>query len=606
MLTLVGSLPITAEDFSLTLEAEDAVLTSVEATTKVYNDEYPGFTGTGFAWMTQAGSVSFNIDVPVKAAYKVVVRGFSYLEDDRLQRIDINGVNKGTDFIFPASKTWLEINLGVFPFKEGENTFEIKANYGYILIDSITITQNPYTFDVTSPLVDENATDETKALNSFLQSIYGKHVLSGQQEMYGGGHDGNLEYEFDWIYDLTGELPAARGFDFMNYNPIYGWEDGTTERIIEWDEKSGIATGCWHINVPKDWETYTLGDVIDWEKATYKQCVPSTNAESTFDVRKAVVKGTKEYDYFQECIKMLAEQFLILQENDVPLIWRPFHECAGQGQSDGSGAWFWWTSGGAETYKELWKLLYTELTETYGVHNLIWTFNYDWVINPDWYPGDDYVDILSHDKYNTEYHRTDGGSGANEDADSANFYTLVDLGKGKKMVAMTENDTIPSVENLIAEEAWWLLVMPWYDNFLTSPTKNNPDTLKTFYQSDLALTLDEIQNWKKDFTDNGNNDSETTSTASTTSATSTTSEPKDPTEPVYGDIDCDGEIAKIGDVILLSKHISKKLALPPNSQNYKNCNVNQKSSSADSVDSVDLKTIIDILIGQKITLPVTE
>ena len=27
----------------------------------------------------------------------------------------------------------------------------------------------------------------------------------------------------------------------MNYNPLYGWDDGTTERIIEWgNERNGI------------------------------------------------------------------------------------------------------------------------------------------------------------------------------------------------------------------------------------------------------------------------------------------------------------------------------------------------------------------------------
>ncbi|MDR0920276.1 MAG: hypothetical protein LBM93_13700, partial [Oscillospiraceae bacterium] len=539
LLTILASFPLNAaEEFTAFFEAENAELTGVEAAEKVYNDEYPGFTGTGFAWMTNGGTVKFNINVPTQNAYKVVVRGFSYLEDDRLQRIDVNGVNKGSDFIFPSSKTWLDINLGLFPFKEGDNTFEIKANYGYVLIDSITVSESPYSFDITTTLVDENATKEAKGLNAFLNSIYGKHTLLGQQEMYGGGHDDNLEYEFDWIENLTGELPSARGFDFMNYNPMYGWEDGTTERIIEWDSRGGIATGCWHINVPTEWDTYILGEAVDWQKATYKQTVPHANAQSDFDVRNVVIEGTKEYDYFQLCIDDLAEQFLILQEAGVPLIWRPFHECAGGGNSDGSGAWFWWASAGAETYKELWQLLYTELTEKRGIHNLIWTFNYDWVINPDWYPGDEYVDILSHDKYNTEYHRTDGKTGVNEDADAANFYTLVDLGNGEKMVAMTENDTIPSLDNMFNEAAYWLLVMPWYDNFLTYPNKNDPETLTALYQSDFGLTLDEID-WKSFIQEGGENDTTTTTSDSLS---------------LIGDIDCDGGVGKMADIVLLAKY----------------------------------------------------
>jgi len=91
---------------------------------------------------------------------------------------------------------------------------------------------------------DPNATPETRALMKYLTSVYGKYVISGQQEIYGNGNDGNYELEFDYIYEKTGKYPAIRGFDFMNYNPLYGWEDGTTARIIDWvKNRGGIATG---------------------------------------------------------------------------------------------------------------------------------------------------------------------------------------------------------------------------------------------------------------------------------------------------------------------------------------------------------------------------
>ncbi len=47
----------------------------------------------------------------------------------------------------------------------------------------------------------------------------------------------------------------------MNYNPLYGWDDGTTERIIEWgNERNGIPTVCWHINLPTDFANYEIGE----------------------------------------------------------------------------------------------------------------------------------------------------------------------------------------------------------------------------------------------------------------------------------------------------------------------------------------------------------
>ena len=64
-----------------------------------------------------------------------------------------------------------------------------------------------------------------------------KKIIAGQQETYGGGNDYNYELEFDYIKGLTGKLPSIRGFDFMNYNTISGWDDKTVERIIDWVKK---------------------------------------------------------------------------------------------------------------------------------------------------------------------------------------------------------------------------------------------------------------------------------------------------------------------------------------------------------------------------------
>lgn len=176
----------------------------------------------------------------------------------------------------------------------------------------------------------------------------------------------------------------------------------------------------------------------------------------------------------------------------------PFHEAEGNGGLNGEGAWFWWASAGSEVYKQLWDLLYTELTETYGLHNLIWTYNsYVYSTSPAWYPGDDQVDIVGYDKYNTIYNRYDGLSGVpNEDAITSIFYQLVDLTYGKKMVAMTENDTVPSVQNLTEEKSGWLYFLPWYGEHLMSSAFNYPATLTTLYQSNYVITLDELPDLK--------------------------------------------------------------------------------------------------------------
>lgn len=489
------TVPVHADSPLFTIESENALLSSdLQVTTEIYGQPKPGFSGSGFVWMQNSGTITFTVTVPETGMYAISTRYMQELSaDGRLQYLSVNGVTKGS-YMLPYTTTWSDFNFGYQKLNQGSNTIQLKAGWGFAYFDTFTVDYaNLDPLDVQPVLTDSQATPETQLLMNYLTEVYGNHIISGQQEIYGGGNDGNTELEFDWIHNLTGKYPAIRGFDFMNYNPLYGWEDGTTDRMIDWvNNRDGIATASWHINVPRNFTTYQLGDHVDWKEATYKP------TETNFNTANAVIPGTKEYQYVMSTIDDLAEQLLILQDNNVPVLFRPYHEAEGNGGLNGEGAWFWWASAGADVYKQLWDMLYTELTETYGLHNLIWTYNsYVYNTSPAWYPGDDQVDIVGYDKYNTIYNRTDGLSGVpNEDAITSIFYQLVDLTGGKKMVAMTENDTVPSVQNLTEEKSGWLYFCPWYGEHLMSSSFNYPATLKTLYQSDYVITLDELPNLK--------------------------------------------------------------------------------------------------------------
>lgn len=483
--------PVHADTAFFTIEGEDAQLTSdLQVATEIYGQPKPGYSGSGFVWMQNSGTITFTVTVPETGMYEISTRYMQELSPDgRLQYLTVNGVTKGS-YMLPYTTEWSNFDFGYQKLQQGSNTIQLKAGWGFAYFDTFTVDiADLDPLNVQPVLTDPEATPETQLLMNYLTDVYGDHIISGQQEIYGGGNDGNYELEFDWIYNLTGKYPAIRGFDFMNYNPLYGWEDGTTDRVIDWvNNRGGIATASWHINVPRNFTTYQLGEFVDWKDATYKP------TETNFNTANAVVPGTKENQYVMMTIEDLAEQLLILQENNVPVIFRPYHEAEGNGGLNGEGAWFWWASAGAEVYKQLWDLLYTELTETYDLHNLIWTYNsYVYSTSPAWYPGDDQVDIVGYDKYNTIYNRYDGLSGVpNEDAITSIFYQLVDLTDGKKMVAMTENDTVPSVQNLTEEKAGWLYFCPWYGEHLMSSAFNYPATLTTLYQSDYVITLDEL------------------------------------------------------------------------------------------------------------------
>ncbi len=470
-------------------EAEDCTtLSGSTITTNVYGTEYPGYSGDGFVWAGNSGGVTFDVSLTEGAMYEIRTTCWMYLGnigETRMQNVSVDGESIGS-FYIPNNGEWIDFSFGFVYLEPGEHTIEIgsSGSWGFVLYDTVTFDYADMPeHNLSDATCDENATSETKALMSYLTDMYGNHIISGQQEIYGGGNNGDTELEFEYIYEHTGKYPVIRGFDLMNYNPLYGWEDGTTGRIIQWvAQRGGIATASWHINVPQDFTSYELGDTLDWQKCTYKPT-------SSFNTANCLDSSTKEYAYLMLAIEDLAEQLLILQEANVPIILRPFHEAEGNNNTDGSGAWFWWGSAGADVYRELWKLLYTTLTEEYGIHNCIWEVNlYSYANSYQWYPGDEYVDMVAYDKYE--------GSPYTWGVEAATtvFLTLVNYTNDTKIVALSENDKIPDIDIMVREGAWWSYFCPWYGNFITDGVYNTVESLDKLYNSEYVITLDEVPN----------------------------------------------------------------------------------------------------------------
>lgn len=615
MCSVMPSVMATGETAKLVFssECEDLELADgATVATKVYNDEYPGFTGDGFVWVASAGTMSFTVDAPETGMYRLVTKSIMYLGNDgeiREGKVSVeraDGTKWEKTVKIPHTDDWSEFSFGDVKLTKGENKITFGGGWGYCLYDSVTLAQTPppdYSV-ATDTLIDSKATDEAKALMKYLKSVYGSHIISGQQEIYGGGNDGDSELEFNYIKDKTGKLPAIRGFDFMNYNPLYGWDDGTTERAIEWaKDKNGIVTASWHINVPIDFENYELGDAVDWKKCTYKNYQESN---STFNTANVLVEDSKERAYFEEAMKDLAEQLLRLQDAGVPIILRPLHEAQGNEGNYGNGtSWFWWGDRGSDVYKGIWKLLYNTLTETYGLHNIIWEFNsYNYSNSPTWYPGDEYVDIVAYDKYNVQNNRDDGlSSGPNLSAISSIYNYLVELTGGKKMVAMAENDTIPALDNLTVENAGWLYFCPWYGEHLMSDTYQDVDNLKEIYTSDYCITLDELPEDLYKLSDTEPTTSATATTATATSATketTTVTTSKSDSEILYGDANLDKSV-DIADAVAVASFVgdSKKNTLSADA--LANADV---QNIGDGVTANDALAIQQFLAGSIKELPV--
>lgn len=571
-------------------EAEECTLLSGgTVATKVYNDEYPGYSGEGFVWAGNSGGMKLEVDLDKGAMYELSTRCWMYLGaigENRLQTVAVDGEVIGSYYISNYGD-WTDFSFGYFYLSEGKHTIEIGASgsWGFILYDTVTFDYAVMPkLDIEPTPCDQKATDETKALMQYLTSQYGNHILSGQQEIYGGGNDGDSELEFEYLKDTTGKYPAIRGFDVMNYNPLYGWEDGTTERIIDWvSKRGGIATSSWHINVPIDFDNYEVGDTVDWQKCTYKNYQSSN---STFNTENILSEGTKEREYFDAAVKMLAEQLLKMQDANVPIIFRPLHEAQGNYGRYGDGtSWFWWGDRGPEVFKKLWKLLYTKLTEEYGVHNCIWELNlYELDNSFEWYPGDAYVDMVAYDKYEGSPYTW------GTDPASSVFLTLVNDTEDTKMVALAECDKIPTVQGMVNEGAWWLYFCPWYGEYLMSENNNKKSDLKETYNSEYVVTLDELPAdlYKLDGKTTSDQPIETTTTQETTTISSPTS------DIMVGDVNVDN-IVDISDVILLSRYVAEDVKATVTQEGLRNADVNQDSVYTGADVAIIIKMIAKLI-----------
>ena len=485
----------------------------------------------GFSYLDQKGTtVSLKVTVEEAGLYEMKI---SYCEpydkNKKVQYLNVNGVNQG-EVSFSHNLKFEETSGGVVMLNAGENTIELSAYWGYTFFDYLTIQPADESLTNLSPtrtLSNPNASDSTKRLYQYLCDQYGKHIISGQQE-YCGSHNYNLyadptnfikdnEQEFEYLEKTTGKMCAIRGIDFLNYRSNATWDDNAAERTIQWvNEYKGIAALVWHWSVPSEEGSTDCNFYVESASANY----------TTFSISRALEEGTWENKVLMADIAEIAKQLKKLKDADVPVLWRPLHEA--------EGAWFWWGAEGPEPCKKLYRLLYDQLTNVYGLDNLIWVWNsYTYSTSPDWYPGDDVVDIVGYDKYNA----VDGKP--NLSSISSTFYSLVQSTDGQKMVAMAENDTIPSLENLLKDKASWLYFCPWYMNYLTSEQNNPAENLKEIYNSEYCITLDELPDLKKYPLDGSDADSDAV---------------------LAGDVNLDNAV-NLADIILLQKYLLGKTTL---------------------------------------------
>lgn len=306
--------------------------------------------------------------------------------------------------------------------------------------------------------VNKNATRESKELLSYISTLDRK-ILSGQH-CY--SHETNRFY--DSVKKMTGKYPAIWGADFY-------WSKGEIDpgyslikEAIKKYEEGSIITLMWHVGKPTDdapfgWKESVQDNIIDQE----------------WD--DLVTPGTKIHQKWLTQVDDLAIHLKVLQENNIPVLWRPYHEM--------NGVWFWWgNKKGEDGFAKLWRLLYERLVNHHQLNNLIWVWNanaprdipqdesFEYAA---FYPGHDYVDILATDVYHFDYEQKD-------------YEQLLALAEGKP-IALGEVGQLPKINILEAQPKWsWFMV--WSGWLLTA---NSEDRVKEVYNYYHTITRDEVE-----------------------------------------------------------------------------------------------------------------
>lgn len=456
--------------FSASFEAEDMELSGNLRTASLVN----GYSGNGYVegFEKETDECPFLVTVENDGFYDLsfVTSSDAYKENPVYVDSVFAGsvISRGKSFSGSAIKN-------VF-LSAGPHTVKLGTSWGWIRLDRLDITTSaPLPTDiykVEAKLANPNSNDTTKRLFSFLLDNYGKHMITGQY-----CDTGFLGTENAAIYKVTGEYPAMLGLDFMEYSPAnvdHGSKPSATKQAINYAAKGGIVTFCWHWNVADEF----VKPDHNWYGSFYTE-------NSNFNFKDALEgRNERAREYLLKSIDAIAKEILILQENDVSILFRPLHEA--------SGGWFWWGSMGAEPYIELYKLIFDKLTHEYGCNNIIWVWNGQ---DPLWYPGDEYVDIIGTDIY-------PGNHVYSSMIDS--FMDCLDIPGERKIITLSENGCLMDPELLMRDGAIWSYGGTWGGEFVLKSKSfavygeayTEEQMLRKVYESDLYLTRSELPDLK--------------------------------------------------------------------------------------------------------------
>ena len=485
---------------------------------------------SGGKYVAVSKAMTFNIEVKETAVYDIETQVRIKQYDWTTSKILVNGVEAGSMLTTPRNCDSNYVIKASAKMRIGKNT--VTVGNEAIGVDYIQVEKHPDpVFDIDPKPVTPGASAETYKVKKFLVDNFGKKTLSGMMiseqvfnydytnDSLGCGLDslGKVFCERDldsakWngqpdiagFRDRAGDYPAIIGFDMLfaaGGHSDEGWFKGYSQNNLvmaeEFWKNNGIPTFTWHWKVGKDTVFYTQNE--GFKNKGCEEGVQGTAANNTcFNYTKAFTDSTcKEIDSKSETYQLIIEDvdkisklFKVLQNKNVPVLWRPLHEA--------SGGWFWWRVASGNCYKALYRLVYDRMVNVNKLNNLLWVWNintdpkygYDYsALNAEWYPGDDVVDVVGVDIYDPLLNHNSG----------ANYFNKIveDVGS-HKLIALTENGAIPDIDSIAEDKATWSYWMTWSQTWSGNFLDKTPTEMwKKNIDNENVLSLRDMPNWKE-------------------------------------------------------------------------------------------------------------
>ena len=313
----------------------------------------------------------------------------------------------------PSAEKITDLTLGIV----GVNT-EFK---GSVYLDNITLSQYDAASDFTEitavpgtgstadiskmpgevTLSDAQATSQTRALYAYLQSLgTAKQVLFGHQNDT-HKHVTAREGVYSDTKDITDSISGVVGIDSLALTGVELGLNDVDEAIAKSIEisKSAAAEGAiitLSTHMPNMSDEKIIATPDAERKYDFSACDFSEAKNLENNCAAEVLPGGKYNAQFTTYLDIIADYALGLQEANIPVLFRPFHE--------NTGGWFWW--GSATTDKETYNAMFRythDYLESRGVHNFLYVYSPNGPVSyedyAERYPGDDYVDIVAFDYY---------------------------------------------------------------------------------------------------------------------------------------------------------------------------------------------------------------